>query len=139
MEADGSHTTGTGSAATTMTADVEQTHMGFGLGYTVGAIALGVNVGSMVTESTVDPDNAATSLNDHGSVEETVSGIGFDIAYDLGGGASLKFGVGSAETEKDYTYGTASGYATAASGEGENGHDGTSETNKWSLGVAFKF
>ncbi len=141
MEADGSHTTGTGSAATTMTADVESTHLGLGLGYTVGMISLGVNVGSMATESTVDPDSRANAATDtRYMVEETVNGVGFDVAYDLGGGATLKFGVGSSETEYDYTY-AHDRAASGASGTGANaaGHDRSTDTNKWSLGVAFSF
>ncbi|MCY3982065.1 MAG: porin, partial [Alphaproteobacteria bacterium] len=64
MEADGSHTEGTGSAAITSTADVEKTHLGVGFGYTFGAVSLGLNVGSMATESRVDPNNAAPSHTD---------------------------------------------------------------------------
>ena len=141
MEADGSHTSGTGDAARTMTADVEKTHLGVGFGYTVGGISLGLNVGSMVTESRVDPNNAVnTAGSDHYMIDETVTGVGFDVAYDLGGGATLKFGVGSHETEYDYTYARDSA-ASGASGTGANaaGHDYSSDTNKWSLGVAFAF
>ena len=139
MEADGSHTTGTGSAAVTQTADVESTHLGVGLGYTVGAISLGVNAGSKVTESTVDPNSAANAATDtHYAHEETVTGVGLDIAYDLGGGASLQFGVGSHETEHDWTYRGVTN-ATTLSGSGTGGHDRTIDANKWSLGVKFAF
>jgi len=135
MEAEGSHTMGTGDAATTMTTDVEAMHVGIGLGYTVGAISLGVNMGTMVTESTHDPNIAAASDADAAGLEETVNGIGFSAAYDLGGGAALQFGVGSHETEHDWSY---QGNA-AASGSGKGGHDSSSDTNSWSLGVKFAF
>ena len=139
MEADGSHTTPRAAPATgnrTATADVEKTHLGLGLGYTVGGISLGLNVGSMVTESRVDPDNAATSNTDLVMIDETVTGVGLDVAYDLGGGATLKFGVGSHETEYDYTYQPAN---DPRSGSTAAGHDYSSDANKWSLGVAFAF
>jgi len=126
---------GTGDAATTMTTDVEAMHVGIGLGYTVGAISLGVNMGTMVTESTHDPNIAAASDADAAGLEETVNGIGFSAAYDLGGGAALQFGVGSHETEHDWSY---QGDA-AASGSGKGGHDSSSDTNSWSLGVKFAF
>ena len=133
MEADGSMSDDDGVAET---ADVEAMHMGLGLGYTVGAISLGVNVGTMVTESTYDVrgENNATMI------EETVNGVGFSAAYDLGGGAELQFGVGSAETETDYQYGSAVGLGTLpANRTRANVHDSSSDTNSWSLGVAFSF
>ena len=136
MEADGSNTVGTGATAVTTTADVEQTHLGLGLGYKIGDVSLGVNVGSMVTESTVDPNTSAASGTDRVMIEETVNGVGFDVAYDLGGGATLKFGVGSSETEHDYTYQVAN---DVRSGSTAAGHDHSTDTNKWSLGVAFAF
>ena len=136
MEADGSNTVGTGATAVTTTADVEQTHLGLGLGYKIGDVSLGVNVGSMVTESTVDPNTSAASGTDRVMIEETVNGVGFDVAYDLGGGATLKFGVGSSETEHDYTYQVAN---DVRSGSTAAGHDHSTDTNKWSLGVAFSF
>ena len=133
MEADGSMSDDDGVAEA---ADVEAMHMGLGLGYTVGAISLGVNVGTMVTESTYDVrgENNATMI------EETVNGVGFSAAYDLGGGAELQFGVGSAETETDYQYGSAVGLGTLpANRTRANVHDSSSDTNSWSLGVAFSF
>jgi len=135
MEADGSHTMGTGNAATTKTVEVEAMHVGLGLGYTVGAISLGVNVGNSVTESTYDPNIAAASDEDASGLETTVNGIGFSAAYDLGGGAAIQFGAGSHETEHDWSY---EGDATA-SGGGKGGHDSSSDTNSWSLGVKFSF
>ena len=141
MEADGSHTEGMGNEAITSTADVEQTHLGVGFGYTVGAISLGLNVGSMATESRVDPNSRVnTATSEHYMIDETVTGVGLDVAYDLGGGATLKFGVGSSETEYDYTY-AHDRAASGASGTGANaaGHDYSSDANKWSLGVAFSF
>ena len=142
LEADGSHTTGMGDSATTMTADVEQTHLGVGFGYTVGAITLGLNVGSMATESRVDPNNAVNeATSTHYMIDETVTGVGLDVAYDLGGGAKLKFGVGSSETEYDYTYAhdRDASAASSTSGANQRGHDYSSDANKWSLGVAFSF
>ncbi len=134
MEADGRYQAKTGDPV--MTADVESTHLGLGLGYTVGAVAIGVNVGSKVTDSSVDPDiseNATT--DDYDMIEQTVTGVGLDIAYDLGGGASLQFGVGSHETEYDFTYrGT-----RAAQSTGVNTNDYSVDSSKWSLGVKFAF
>ena len=138
MEGEGTSTSGT-SRVVTQTADMEAMHMGLGLGYTVGAISLGVNVGTKTTEYTHDNvltgTNAATGRTVH---EQTVSGIGFSAAYALGGGAELQFGVGSDETENDWTVGdgdnAASGGDTA-----RGGRDGSSDKNSWSLGVKFKF
>ena len=140
-EFDGSQT-GTGTDPITMTADVEQTHLGLGLGYKIGAVSLGVNVGSHVTESMVDEDNATD--NNTTKLEETVTGVGFDVGYDLGGGATLMFGFGSSETETDYTYGSASSWTVTrptgvTTGTRDNWHDGSIDTNQWSLGVQFSF
>jgi len=140
-EFDGSQT-GTGTNPVTMTADVERTHLGLGLGYKVGDVSLGVNVGSLVTESTVDENNRTPDNST--MIEETVNGVGFDVAYDLGGGASLMFGFGSSETETDYQYGrdASSTVTIPTSPSGltrHTAHDGSTDTNKWSLGVAFKF
>ncbi len=131
MEADGDTVA---DGRVTQTADVEEMHMGLGLGYTVGQISLGVNVGSKTTESTheASPDVADSGLT---TLETTTSGVGFSAQYDLGGGAKLQFGVGSSETEHDWTY---QGNATA-SGSGEGGHDSSTDTNKWSLGLKFAF
>ena len=134
-DGDGSNTTGTGNAAVTETADAESTHIGLGLGYTVGAISLGLNVGSVVREYTVD-ENSRTTTDELFMLERTAEGVGFSAAYDLGGGAALQFGVGSSETEYNYTYGDGD---NDRSGGGEDGHDYSSDTNKWSLGVAFSF
>jgi len=133
MEADGSYQAATGDPI--MTADVESTHLGLGLGYKVGAVSLGLNVGNMVTEETYDPNSRATDANDT-KKEATVNGVGFDVAYDLGGGATLKFGVGSSETEYDWTVDDGD---NAASRGGNTGYDHSTDTNKWSLGVAFAF
>ncbi|MCY4242860.1 MAG: porin [Rhodobacter sp.] len=131
MEADGDTVA---NGVVTESASMEGMHMGLGLGYTVGAISLGVNVGTQVTEESHDNDlNSGTAGSK--TLETTKSGVGFSAAYDLGGGAALQFGVGSSETEHDWTY---QGNATA-SGSGEGGHDSSSDTNSWSLGVAFSF
>ncbi|MCY4240281.1 MAG: hypothetical protein OXD36_00885, partial [Rhodobacter sp.] len=132
MEADGSVSDDDGVAEV---ADVEAMHIGVGVGYTVGAISLGVNVGTKTTESTYDVrgDNNATVI------EETVEGIGFTAQYDLGGGAKLQFGVGSSETETDYAYGSAVDLTVPANRTRANVHDSSSDTNSWSLGVAFSF
>ena len=134
MEADGSVTHGPAAARVTTTADVEATYLGIGLGYAVGDLSMGVNFANKVTESTVDPNNRANA--DSTVLETTVNGVGFTAAYGLGGGAEIQFGVGSSETENDYTY---NGRPAALSGSGEGGHDSSSDTNKWSLGVAFSF
>ena len=133
MEADGS-VTGTAGGAATQTMDVEAMHMGLGVGYTVGAISLGVNVGTSVTEDSYDasPSVAASGQTTR---ETTKNGIGFSAAYDLGGGAALQFGVGSAETEYDWTV---QGDATL-SGGGNGGYDHSTDTNSWSLGLKFAF
>ena len=132
MDADGSATVND----ITGTVDIEQTYLGVGLGYHIGDIELGLNAASKVTEGTADANSARP--NDSATVEETVTGVGFAATYDLGGGASLQFGVGSSETEVDYTYGSAlSQYA--GNSTGEDSHDSSSDTNKWSLGVAFSF
>ena len=131
MEADGSVSDEDGVAEV---ADVEAMHLGLGLGYTVGAISIGVNVGTNTTETTYDirGDNNATM------VEETVEGVGFTAQYDLGGGAKLQFGVGSSKTDTDYAYG--SGLTDyAGNSTGENTHDTSGDANSWSLGVAFSF
>ena len=135
MEADGSMGV-TGSDTAMMTADVEQTHLGVGFGYTVGGISLGLNVGSVVTEETYDGNS--TVDDDLVKNEETVTGVGLDVAYDLGGGATLMFGVGSSETETDYTYGSGLSQYEGNS-TGEDTHDSSSDANQWSLGVKFKF
>jgi len=133
MEADGNVAHGPAAARVTSTADVEATYLGIGLGYAVGDLSMGVNFANKVTESTVDDNRAA---NDSTVIETTVNGVGFTAAYALGGGAEIQFGVGSSETENDYTY---HGRDPALSGSGEGGHDSSSDTNKWSLGVAFSF
>ncbi|MCY4242382.1 MAG: hypothetical protein OXD36_11630, partial [Rhodobacter sp.] len=134
MEADGRYTDA--DADVTSSADIESTHLGVGFGYTVGAVSIGVNVGSKTTESSVDPNIERNETTDaHYMIDETVTGVGLDVAYDLGGGASLMFGVGSSETEYDYTYrGALSGFS-----DGENTHDRTKDANSWSLGVKFAF
>ena len=136
MEADGDHRAS--ATAPVRSADVEATHIGLGLGYTVGAISVGINVGSNVTESTYDPNGAVA--NDQTVIEKTVNGVGFSAAYDLGGGAELQFGIGSSETENDYAYGGgASGNFGTGATSSSITDDTSSDTNSWSLGVAFKF
>ena len=142
-EMDGSRPGTAGTVGANRTMEGEYTHLGLGLSYTVGAISLGANVGSEVYEYTVDRDGRADRTNDVTMFEEADTGVGFDVAYDLGGGASLKFGFGSSEKELDWDY--ESGVApvrpsNAAAGSTRNEwHDTSSDTNKWSLGVAFKF
>jgi len=119
----------------TDTADIEHTHLGVGLGYTVGAISLGVNVGTNVSEWATDddPDEADEGRT---ALEKTTNGVGFSAAYDLGGGASLHFGVGSSETEYDWNV---QDNSDAENGGGATGWDHSTDANKWSLGVAFAF
>jgi len=128
MEADGSY----GTAAPRQTLDVEQTYLGLGPGYAVGDVKLGVNVGNKVMESTYDPSNATAATNDNIVEEKTTNGVGFTVGYDLGGGATLKFGIGSSETDHDWTYQAAPTTRSAT-------HDYSTDANSWSLGVAFKF
>jgi len=134
IQGDGETVTGT---RVTGNADYERTHLGLGVGYTVGAISLGVNVGTQVWEESHD-GNLGSATAGLDKVETTASGVGFTAAYDLGGGAKLKFGVGSSETEWDYTYqdNVPASAARAANGAG---HDHSIDTNKWSLGLAFAF
>ena len=132
LEADGSRRAGTPSAVT-HTADVQMTHLGLGLGYTVGAISLGVNVGTKNHEEMVDSTPAVAGGVT--KVETTVNGVGFSAAYSLGGGAELQFGVGSHETEYDWTV---DGDATLSGGT-TAGYDHSTDTNSWSLGLKFAF
>jgi len=130
MEADGSMSK---DGKVTDTVDVEEMSVGIGLGYTVGAISLGVNMGTMVTEMISDKQGD----NMKRAHEKTVNGIGFSAQYDLGGGAAIQFGAGSHEIEHDWTVeGT---NAEKYSGGGADGYDSSSDTNSWSLGVKFSF
>jgi len=129
MEADGNTVDDDGKV--TETADIEGMHLGVGVGYTIGAISLGVNMGTMVTEMTHDP----AGDKNNSTHEKTINGIGFSAAYKLGGGAEIQFGAGSHEIEDDWTYQN----DVTASGSGEGGHDGSSDTNSWSLGLKFSF
>ncbi len=134
LELDGSHTV-TGANANTETLDGEGMHGGVGLEYTVGPVALAVNVGTLTVEAAYDPSNDASA--DRILAEETVTGVGFGATYDLGGGASLVFGIGSSETEFDYTReadGTNPGDDAASVA-----NDSNTDSYAWSLGVAFKF
>ena len=130
-EGDGTH--GTGSDRETV--DAESTHLGLGLGYTVGAISLGVNVGTNVDETSVDTDLSSATAGLR-TLEKTSSGVGFAASYDLGGGAEIQFGVGSSETEYDWNV---QGNTVEQNGGGTAGWDHSTDTNKWSLGVKFAF
>jgi len=129
MEADGNTVDDDGKV--TQTADIEGMHLGIGLGYTVGAISLGVNAGTNVTEMVRNPSGD----NNNHTHEKTVNGFGFSAAYDLGGGAAIQFGAGSQDTEHDWTVQG----NNVLSGGGDGGYDSTSDTNSWSLGVKFSF
>ena len=94
------------------------TYAGLGVGYTAGPVKLGLNVG---TQDRDYGDGANGSANDNDR-----TGIGMAVNYDLGGGASLKFGANS--WERDYPE---DNDPTTASRD----RDG----NAWSLGVAFAF
>jgi len=85
------------------------TRAGFGIGYASGPMEIGVNVGSVETDSPGTTD------------DRDVTGVGLAASYSLGGGAAIKFGVGTSETDN-----TDAGKADT-------------DTNRWSLGVAFKF
>ena len=85
---------------------------GLGLGYAAGPFEIGVNVGAT--------ENDMPGAND----DSDVSGVGLAASYDLGGGAKVKFGVGSDETDWPEV-------------EGRDSRD--TDGNSWSLGVAFSF
>ena len=85
---------------------------GLGIGYAAGPVSLSVNMGSKETDK-VGADN-----------DEDTTGIGMAVNYDLGGGASLKFGASTSETDLPEV-------------EGRDSLD--SDANRWSLGVAFSF
>ena len=125
------------------TLDGERTYLGGGLSYTVGAISLQVNAGTNVSEYTVDANSRATATNDVTVVEYTDTGVGFSAGYDLGGGATLTFGVGSSEKESDWNYQSATAPGAPSSVPAgrtlNNVHDRSTDTNKWSLGVTFAF
>lgn len=57
------------------------THVGIGLGYTMDALAVGINYGQF--------DHSATSTG------MDADGFGLAVAYDLGGGAAIQFGYGT--------------------------------------------
>ena len=135
MEADGSFPVSTSDSTVDDSFDVEAMHLGLGLGYTVGAISLGVNVGTKVTEESHEetPTVAGTGLTTR---ETTVNGVGFSAAYDLGGGAALQFGIGSHETDYDWNF---QGATAAQNGGGLEGSDYSTDTNSWSLGIKFAF
>ena len=116
IQGDGETVTGT---RVTGNADYERTHLGLGVGYTVGAISLGVNVGTKIWEESHD-GNLGSATAGLDTVETTESGVG------------------SSETEWDYTYqdNVPASAARAANGAG---HDHSIDTNKWSLGLAFAF
>ena len=88
------------------------TRAGFGIGYASGPFEIGVNVGAT--------ENDMPGAND----DSDVSGVGLAASYDLGGGAKVKFGVGSDETDWPEV-------------EGQDSRD--TDGNSWSLGVAFSF
>ena len=133
-EIDASHST-TGANANTETLDGEFTHGGAGLEYTVGAVSLAVNVGSLTEELTYDP--SGDDSGDRLIGDATTTGVGFGASYDLGGGAALKFGIGNSETEFDYTR-EADGTNPANTSDSVT-EDSNTDAYKWSLGVAFSF
>ena len=85
---------------------------GLGIGYAAGPVSLSVNMGSQETDALGESDDRDTT------------GIGMAVNYDLGGGASLKFGASTAETDWP---------------EIEDQDSRDTDTNRWSLGVAFSF
>jgi len=85
---------------------------GLGIGYVAGPVSLGVNMGTKETDRMGEMD------------DEDTTGIGLAVNYDLGGGASVKFGASTSETDLPEM-------------EGKDSRD--TDTNRWSLGVAFSF
>ena len=85
---------------------------GLGIGYAAGPVSLSVNMGSEETDK-LGADN-----------DEDKTGIGMAVNYDLGGGATLKFGASTEEIDLPEI-------------EDEDSRD--TDTNRWSLGVAFSF
>jgi len=134
-ELDASGEVRTGGDTFVDTLDGEMTHVGLGVAYKIGDVSLGVNVGRLDEEVTYDPSNGAS--NDRLMGDETTTGVGFDASYNLGGGASLMFGVGNSETEYDFTR-EADGTNPADTDDSVM-MDSNTDTYKWSLGLKFAF
>jgi len=93
------------------------THAAFGIGYAAGPVSLSANVGNIDLEYNEAAESAIRQ-----DQERTSAGLA--VNYSLGGGATLKFGASASEA--DFPEVT-----------GQDSRD--SDTNRWSLGVAFKF
>ncbi len=132
-EATGMTHVGAGGTATNARKDVEISHVGLGVGYTFGQTTIGANWGSMDTETRYDPNTEAGTNTDHRMLTEDTTGVGLSVTHDLGGGASLQFGVGSSETDTVFSGGTVGDTDTADAGEG------TTKASQWSFGRAFSF
>ena len=133
-------TTGT-PIANRFTDDSTTTRVGFGIGYSMEKMAIGVNVGSSVNERSFDSNGAATGGV---STEETTTrGVGLAASYDLGGGAKLMFGVGNSTTELDRPDGgiaVAPGTGVVGTNDAGTARDRREmESTNWSLGVKFAF
>ena len=138
----------------TLTGKGSVTHVGIGLGYTTGPVTLGANWGSSKTDAAVsfdrdasitsteltaaDGTNGATRPDVTFNPDKKVTGFGVTANYDLGGGAVLQFGVGSSETTQTVLFldaNSAGGATDAALTAAET----KSDSNSWSLGLAFSF
>ena len=106
--------------------DQSDTHIGIGVGYTIGDTMIAANWGGWETTAVVDNDITMQSY----FVSETWDerGFGFSVTHDLGGGAELQFGAGSGKSKIDQEF------PDAALTVHEETEDGI-----WSLGLAFEF
>ncbi len=113
--------------------DVEVSHLGLGVGYTFGQTTIGVNWGSMDTETRFDPNTAAEDADGNSlrRLTNDTTGVGLSVTHDLGGGASLQFGVGSSETDASFT-----DVDTTADSDRNTE---TKKASSWSFGLAFSF
>ena len=75
--------------------DIDVTHLGLGVGYTVDAITVSANWGRF------DGDFTDTVIGTALPIDQT--GWGVAAAYDLGGGASVHVGYGSSEDTQGVT------------------------------------
>ncbi len=112
------------SSAVTAMGKQETTHIGLGIGYTFDQTTVAANWGNKNIEETYSTTTVSRMR------ERDVTGIGFTVTHDLGGGAKLLFGVGADTTDT-------SRFADGNSVADRNMAD--KKSNSWSLGLAFSF